>query len=204
MPRNDVATPGHVVPQIGIPAIDIVQPPGIGISPVVDMDVDRMIVAAALAAKSSAEMPKKARSEVRSETMCREIPCIGCANGSRPGSAPVVLVVASPPDARLVSPLGGAVKPLVHAPETVQSARIGGIAVVDGAAFKHERTHAGPVARVRGGVGSAGGRKLSDGLRDRRRVHRVAAALVVVFDTPLALLLLGERDAEIEVEVAAG
>ena len=36
-----------------------------------------------------------------------------------------------------------------------------------------------------------------------RRVHRVAAAPVVVFDGPLALLLLGERDVEVEVEVAA-
>ena len=35
------------------------------------------------------------------------------------------------------------------------------------------------------------------------RVHRVAAALVVVFDDALALLLLGERDVEVEVEVAA-
>ena len=37
----------------------------------------------------------------------------------------------------------------------------------------------------------------------RRRVHRVAAAPVVVFDGSLALLLFGERDVEVEVEVAA-
>ena len=41
------------------------------------------------------------------------------------------------------------------------------------------------------------GRVLGDGLRHLCcRVHRMAAALVVVFDAPLALLLLGERDVE--------
>src|SRR5512134_3237286 len=75
------------------------------------------------------------------------------------GSAPVVLVVAAPPDARLVAPLGGAVEPLVHAPEGVQSARIGGIGVVDDAVLERERAHARPLARVRGHVGSAHGRE---------------------------------------------
>src|SRR5260370_5605164 len=49
-------------------------------------------------------------------------------------SALVVLVVAAPPDARLVAAFGGTVEPLVHAPEAVHSARIGGIGVVDDAA----------------------------------------------------------------------
>jgi hypothetical protein len=70
MPRNDAAATGHVCPGIRIHAIDIVQPPGIGISPIADMDAHQTIVTAALAAKSSAEVPKKARSEA----MCREIP----------------------------------------------------------------------------------------------------------------------------------
>src|SRR5258706_5189028 len=55
---------------------------------------------------------------------------------SSPGyrsSALVVLVVAAPPDACLIAPFGGAVEPLVHAPETIQSARIAGICVVDDA-----------------------------------------------------------------------
>jgi len=43
-----------------IHAIDIVQPPGIGISPIADMDVHQTIVTALLTAKSSAETPKKA------------------------------------------------------------------------------------------------------------------------------------------------
>src|SRR6202165_5970118 len=104
-----------------------------------------------------------------------------------------VLVVAAPPEACLVTPIGGAVEPLVHAPEAVQSARIGGIGVVDDAVLEHERAHARPLARVGGHVGSGHGRVPGDGLRDRCcLVHRVAAVLVVVFDGPLALLLLGE------------
>jgi hypothetical protein len=63
MPRNDAAAPGHVCPGIRIHAIDMVQPPGIGISPIADMDSHQTIVSAALAAKSSAERPKKARRE---------------------------------------------------------------------------------------------------------------------------------------------
>src|SRR5580700_9484502 len=100
----------------------------------------------------------------------------------RLGSALAVLVVAAPPDAGLVAPLGGAVEPLVGAPEAVQSARIGGIGVVDGAVLAHERAHARPVAHVGAGVGSASCRELADGPGSRRRVHRVAAAPVVVFD----------------------
>src|SRR6266403_2219206 len=72
MPRNDAAAPGHVCPGIRIHAIDIVQPPHIGILPIADMDAHQTIVTAALAAKSSAETPKKARWEDRSETMRRE------------------------------------------------------------------------------------------------------------------------------------
>jgi hypothetical protein len=37
-PRNDAAAPGHVCPGIRIHAIDSVQPPGIGILPIADMD----------------------------------------------------------------------------------------------------------------------------------------------------------------------
>src|SRR5207249_3313857 len=98
-----------------------------------------------LAAKSSAETPKKARSEVRSEAMRREIsrPAV-TPRQPRLRSALVVLVVAAPPDARLVASPGGAVEPLVHAPEAVQSARVGGIGVVDDAVLERERAHARP------------------------------------------------------------
>src|SRR5439155_15591920 len=80
MPRNDAAALGHVCPGIRIHAIDIVQPPGIGISPIADMDPHQTIVTAALAAKSSAETPKEARWEACSGTLRREI--------SRPPVAP--------------------------------------------------------------------------------------------------------------------
>jgi hypothetical protein len=73
MPRNDAAAPSQVWPGILIHAIDIVQPPGIRIPPIADIDAHQMIVTVALAAKSSVETPKKARSEARSETMRREI-----------------------------------------------------------------------------------------------------------------------------------
>src|SRR3990172_6320819 len=76
MPRNDAAAPGHVCPGIRIHAIDIVQPPGIGISPIADMDAHQTIVTTALAAKSSAETPK----EARSEAMSRNLQSRSCAN----------------------------------------------------------------------------------------------------------------------------
>src|SRR5881392_1483181 len=173
------------------------------------MDAHQTIVTAALAAKSSAETPNKASWEARSEAMRREISSPAVATRQRRfRSALVVLVVAAPPGARLVAPLGGAVEPLVHAPEAVQSARIGGIGVVDDAVLEHERAHARPLARVRGHVGSGHGRELGDrplaaGFPDRRHVHRAAGAPVVVFDDTLALLRLGEPDVEVEVEVAA-
>src|SRR5438046_4913615 len=112
-------------------------------------------------------------------------------------SAFIVLGVAAPPETRLVAPLGGAVEPLVHAPEAVHPTRVGGIAVVDHAVFERERAHARPLARVRGGVGSGRGRELVDGFfaagfTDQRRL-----APVVVFDASCALLRLGEPDAEV-------
>jgi hypothetical protein len=69
MPRNDAAALSHVCLGVRIQVIDIVQPPGIGIPPIADMDEHQTIVVAALVAKSDAEMPTKARWEVRSEAM---------------------------------------------------------------------------------------------------------------------------------------
>src|SRR6202043_1502951 len=72
---------------------------------------------------------------------------------SRPAVAPrqprrrsilTVLVVVAPPEARLVAPFRGAVEPLVHAPEAVQSARIGGVAMVDDTILEHKGAHARP------------------------------------------------------------
>src|SRR5215475_9663295 len=118
MPRNVAAAPGHVCPGIRIHAIDIVQPPGIGMSPIADMELHQTIVTPALAAKSNADTLRNARSVARSGAMRREIssPAVCAMTASRSLSA-LVLVVAAPPDARLVAPSGRAVEPLVHAPE---------------------------------------------------------------------------------------
>ena len=96
--------------------------------------------------------------KTRSVAMRREISS-SLAGASRHRSA-LVLIVAAPPDACLVAAPGGAVEPLIHAPEAVQSARIGGIGVVDDAVLERERTHTRPLARVRGHVGSGHGREL--------------------------------------------
>src|SRR6516164_3089777 len=80
MQRNHAAAPGHVFPGIGDHIINIVQPPDVGVSPIADMDARQTIVTAALAAKSSAETPKNACWDARSDTMTRAI--------SRPPVAP--------------------------------------------------------------------------------------------------------------------
>jgi hypothetical protein len=71
MPSSEAAAPAQVCPGIRIQAIDIVQPPGIGIPPMADMDAHQAIVTAVLAAKSSAETLNKACWDARSETMRR-------------------------------------------------------------------------------------------------------------------------------------
>ena len=72
MPMKETAVPGQVSPGIRIHAIDIFQPPGIVIAPIADIDPDQAAVRVALAAKSSAEVPKKACCEPRSEIMDRD------------------------------------------------------------------------------------------------------------------------------------
>src|SRR4249920_766498 len=127
MPRNDAAAPGHVCPGRRIHTIDIVQPPGIGISPIADMDRHQRIVTAALAAKSSAETPRNAWWDARSDAMRREVSSLAvCAAVTMTPSALLVLVVAAPPHAvRLVATARRPVEPLVAAPEAIQPARIG-------------------------------------------------------------------------------
>src|SRR5207247_8241854 len=127
-----------------------------GIAPIADLDAHQTIVTAAVAAKSSAETPRNTTS-----------------------SALLVLVVAAPPDARLVAPLGSAVEPLVHAPEAVQSARIGGIGVINDTALEHERAHARPLARVRGYVGSGHRRVVADRVADRSGRGALVVALLL-------------------------
>src|SRR5215471_9696235 len=205
MPSSDRAAPGQVCPGIRIHVIDIVQPPGIGI-PMAGMDADHRIVRAALAMNSTAETAKKACFENRSET----ISCIALSLVAprKPlcRSALVILVVTAPPGTRFVAPPGRPVEPLVHTPDAVHSARIGGIGVVDDVVFKHERADARPLAHVGARVGSAHGSELGRGplavLFSRTRLARCLAP-VVVFDASLTLLFLAEPDAIVRIEVPA-
>src|SRR6185437_9939621 len=114
----------------------------------------------------------------------------------------LVAVVVTPPDALFVAPFWGAVEPLVHAPEPVQSAGIGRIGMIDDAVIENESAEARPLAHIRSRLGSSPGRVLDNDWRKRRRRHRVTAATVIVFGAPVALLLLGDRDVEVVIEVA--
>src|SRR5512143_961399 len=114
IPRNEAAAPIQLCPGIRIQAIDISQPPGIGIPRCSDIDPHHAIVPAVLATKSSAETPRKARRGARSAGLSRDIS--GLAAAFRPGRrrrTPAVFVVTPPPDARLVSSQRCAVEPLV-------------------------------------------------------------------------------------------
>jgi hypothetical protein len=53
MPTNDAATPGHVCPHMGVHIVDMLQPPGMGISPIADMDAQAAMAAVALTANSN-------------------------------------------------------------------------------------------------------------------------------------------------------
>src|SRR5262245_23068688 len=103
------------------------------------MDAHQSVVSAAHAAKSSDETPKRAWGSARSEAMGRENSGPAIAPPPRRGrSALGVFVMAAPPDVGLVASPGGTVEPLVHAPETVQPARKGGIGMVDDAVLERE------------------------------------------------------------------
>ena len=113
-------------------------------------------------------------------------------------------VVAAPPDTWLVAALGRAIEPLIHAPKAIEPARIGGVGMVDDAVLAHERGSC-PADRAKRWMRPC--RKWRRiGRRARgtgRRIHGMAAALEIILDFPLALLLLGVGDVEVEVEVAA-
>ena len=120
----------------------------------------------------------------------------------RNGGIGTVFVVPTEPKSILVAPFRSAIEPLVHPPQRIQAARVGGIGVVDDAVLEGECAHAGCFARIVGVVGSA-----HFGKHDGAAVGifgRLVGRLfpVVVFDA-FALLLLGERRAEVVVEVGA-
>jgi hypothetical protein len=72
--RNDSPARSELCP--GIHVIDMVQPPGISMPPIADMDLHHKIVVVVLAAKSSAETPKNVCCEVRSHVIIVSSP--GC------------------------------------------------------------------------------------------------------------------------------
>jgi len=68
MPTNEAVAPARVGPGIRTHPIDIVQPPGIGISPVADMELHQTVVTATQTTNSIAKVPMKVRREACSET----------------------------------------------------------------------------------------------------------------------------------------
>ena len=98
IPRKNIAAPDQSCP--GIHVIDIVQPPGIGIPPIVDMDAPQAIVIAVLAAKSSDDTPKKVWREILSDIF-------------------ILVVTAKPGTSSFISPQGCPVQPLVYAPKDI-------------------------------------------------------------------------------------
>jgi hypothetical protein len=110
-----------------------------------------------------------------------------------------VLVAPPEPWPCFVTPLRRPVEPLVHTPERVKAACIGGVRVVDDPVGKHERAHTWCFAGVGGDVGACHRRELT-----RCRVEDFCCdCAVVVVDTAGTLLLLGKRRVKIVVEVAA-
>src|SRR6266850_434471 len=93
----------------------------------------------------------------------------------------LVAVVVTPPDALFIASLRGAVEPLVHAPEPVQSAGIGRIGMIDDAVFEDESAETWPFAHVGNRFGSRPRRVLDHDGWKRRLGHCVAAATVIVF-----------------------
>src|SRR5690349_4641425 len=105
--------------------------------------------------------------------------------------------------ARLVSPSRRPVEPLVHAPQAVQAARVGRVRAVDDPVLERERAHAGALARVGRPVGARGcGPRVERPayVLGRRPYGRLAE---VVLEDARTLLLLGEDDVEVVVEVAS-
>src|SRR5262249_17446213 len=113
----------------------------------------------------------------------------------------LIFIVTPPPDrVVLVPPFRRAVKQLIHSPQTVESARVLGISVVNDSVLEGERAHARSLAHVRRRIGSTHGRERGSPFAG---AFPWPLALVVVFEASLALLFFGESDTEVEVEIAA-
>jgi hypothetical protein len=73
MPRNDTAARQRVPEHMGAQVIDIIQPPGIGMPPIADMDAHQCAVAAALATKINARTAGMPVPGTLAESMLRDI-----------------------------------------------------------------------------------------------------------------------------------
>src|SRR5262245_28653895 len=112
--------------------------------------------------------------------------------------------MAAPPEPSLVATLGSAVEPLIHAPEAVQAARVGGVRMIDDAVLQRERAHAGPLSPEGRPVGAdAGGDLGADAVRVDLERRLLVGLLEVVLGHAPALLLLGDPRLEVVVELAA-
>src|SRR5262245_39170902 len=113
MPRNPAAAPDQDWPGILIQAIDMIQPPGIGMPP--DIEPHQATVAAALATNRSALAARNPR--------------------SAPPSVRVPVMVTDPGlrelQAGLVAPLGDQVQEVVGAVQHVDAPGVGGVGVED-------------------------------------------------------------------------
>lgn len=60
-------------------------------------------------------------------------------------SARIVFVVAAPPkiDISIIASLRGAIEPLIHSPESIHSARVSRVSVIDNSVLERERAHSG-------------------------------------------------------------
>ena len=72
-----------------------------------------------------------------------------------------VLVMPPKPGPRFVPPIRRPVEPLVHPPERVEAARVGGVSVVDDAVGEYKCAHARRLAGVSGDVSAGHGRKIA-------------------------------------------
>src|SRR4029077_10707 len=86
----------------------------------------------------------------------------------RPGL--VILVMPFPPEtAILVATFRCAIEPLIHSPESIHSARVSRVSVINNSVLERERAHSGTLARVSVNVGPRRGREFGRPLGSRAR-----------------------------------
>ncbi len=99
-----------------------------------------------------------------------------------------IFVMTLPPGRAFAAAKRRAVEPLIHAPQCIQSARIGGIGLIDRAVLHRKSAHARPVPHIGGRICAAGSRELLHRLRQVHLLDRMAAAAVIIFRAARTLL----------------